>query len=507
MNNATPSLVIADSPILKIRGLESKFDVIAVSNSLAFLLGSEREAKLVQQLHFLSLNPKNGFVYEGARWIYKAMSEWVIEIAPSWTMWKLRSAIASLVAKGVLIREHLFDKHHGDNFHKKNRTYYYRLNYDRLNELAREKVTEISESTENFRFAVDHKTGLRNTTKQVCDCPQNRTDITSKENVQKEISPPTPSVEKAERERIDKSAFEEDLENLDNKDPWLTEPKDKSEVKKDKPLVRQKEPSAVTRKKDEIQHTKRKPQRLGLDSELAPWSSIEEFNLFYEALIKALPTVANASCPSAVAKPIVQSLCDGVMHDYWLDWKKGDAIGTAQQQEWHVAPGIAHPMFIEYLAEKLIRGNNTQTREQAIAEALKIARRPQEAIFFWKECKIALGNALSEAERHQALGVQALPTPLWTKERPEPTLEEAAIAGMKIQQINDSTKDAIEAAKNPQIEGGKSQGGALPHLTENTPNKSDSHANKKPRISDYAPERVKRFLARGSKKPKGFSKR
>jgi hypothetical protein len=73
-------------------------------------------------------------------------------------------------------------------------------------------------------------------------------------------------------------------------------------------------------------------------------------------------------------------------------------------------------------------------------------------MFFWKECKISLGNALDEAERHRKLGVKALPTPLWTKERPEPTLTEAAIAGTKIQQINNSTQASIEAAKAPQIE-------------------------------------------------------
>jgi hypothetical protein len=87
--------------------------------------------------------------------------------------------------------------------------------------------------------------------------------------------------------------------------------------------------------------------------------------------------------------------------------------------------------------------------------ALNIASSPKQAIFFWKECKISLGNALDEAERHRKLGVKALPTPLWTKERPEPTLAEAAIAGTKIQQINSSTQASLEAAKAPQIESQK----------------------------------------------------
>jgi hypothetical protein len=82
--------------------------------------------------------------------------------------------------------------------------------------------------------------------------------------------------------------------------------------------------------------------------------------------------------------------------------------------------------------------------------ALNIASTPKQAIFFWKECKISLGNALDEAERHRKLGVKALPTPLWTKERPEPTLAEAAIAGTKITLINNSTQASLEASKNRQ---------------------------------------------------------
>ncbi|NJO96038.1 MAG: hypothetical protein HC764_08400 [Pleurocapsa sp. CRU_1_2] len=180
-------------------------------------------------------------------------------------------------------------------------------------------------------------------------------------------------------------------------------------------------------------------------------------------------------------------------------------IGTSTQQEWEVEPGIPYPMFIEYLTEKLIKGNNSQTREQAIKDALDIASSPKQAIFFWKECKISLGNAVFEAERHRALGVQALPTPLWTKERPEPTLEEAAVAGTKIALINSSTKAVIEATKNRQLEGSTRSIEPDTHSPENTPTESDPWLDEdqpmkkpsKPRISDYAGEKFKRFLNQG----------
>ncbi|MDJ0594393.1 MAG: hypothetical protein QNJ72_31200, partial [Pleurocapsa sp. MO_226.B13] len=127
---------------------------------------------------------------------------------------------------------------------------------------------------------------------------------------------------------------------------------------------------------------------------------------------------------------------------------------------------------------------------------------PKQAIFFWKECKISLGNALHEAERHRALGVKALPTPLWTKERPEPTLEEAAKAGIKIQQINSSTQNAIEAAQNRQIEGSTQQIEPSTHKKSNIPLESDPWLDEekppqKPKISDFASEDFKRKMNKG----------
>jgi hypothetical protein len=262
-----------------------------------------------------------------------------------------------------------------------------------------------------------------------------------------------------------------------------------------------------------------------LDFGLAPWKTLEQFRQFYRALIKKLPIVANSRSPQGLANTIIQQLKNGVPHSYWDDFINGLPIGTSTQQEWEVEPGVPHPMFIEYLTEKLIEGNNSQTREQAVFQALNIASSPKQAIFFWKECKISLGNALDEAERHRNLGVKALPTPLWTKERPEPTLEEAATAGLKIQQINSSTKNAIEAtkagvlkdtashmehapckgafppAKNRQIEGSTGQIEPSTHLSSNDPSESDPWLDevspKKPRISDYAGGKIKSFLNKG----------
>lgn len=126
---------IFNSPLLKISGRETKFDTSIVSNSLVATIGDFIEARIVQQLHYWSYS-EYGVIINGLRWIYKPIREWLSEAFIGFTSWQSRKAIASLVEKGLLLRKHLFKEHHGHNYAPKNRTYYYRLDYERLSELA-----------------------------------------------------------------------------------------------------------------------------------------------------------------------------------------------------------------------------------------------------------------------------------------------------------------------------------------------------------------------------------
>lgn len=457
------SIISTNSNILKIEALQTKFDLSIVSNSLVNLIGSYLEARIVQQLHYWTVH-EYGKVINGLRWIYKPVREWLSEALIGFTNWQLRTAIANLVEKGILLREHLFKEHHGNNFAPKNRTYYYSLNYKGLEKFAQNQ--KIAESTENVRFVSSTNQFCDSSENQFCESTKNITENTSIENISTYQSHPRlPCVsETGEKENIqekqelsnlqvlqqeqinsfDSKVIEQDINigqvdeniNQNNSTDKQTAP-ESVQVEVEKPRL--KTPKGT------------KPNRKSRND--APWKDEGQFKRFYRALIQALPIVANARSPQGLAQTIIRQLRSGIPHSYWDDFVNGLPIGTSTQQEWEVEPGIPHPMFIEYLVEKLIKGNNSQTREQAIAQALNIASSPKQAIFFWKECKISLGNALDEAERHRKLGVKALPTPLWTKERPEPTIQEAAIAGTKIQQINSSTQASLEAVRTPQIEG------------------------------------------------------
>jgi tRNA nucleotidyltransferase/poly(A) polymerase len=136
------SVISTNSTILKVEALKTEFDLITVSNSLAIVLESYEEARIVQQLHSW-IRSNQGIVIEGYCWFDKPIRDWINEVIPTASDWKMRSYISSLVSKGVLKRKKLFKKHHGHNFSPKNQTYYYRLDYEELSKLAKLTINSL----------------------------------------------------------------------------------------------------------------------------------------------------------------------------------------------------------------------------------------------------------------------------------------------------------------------------------------------------------------------------
>ncbi|MEO0014039.1 MAG: hypothetical protein RLZZ535_2428 [Cyanobacteriota bacterium] len=532
----------------KIPGLESKFDFIGVPNSFVRCFEDELnrfEITVLYQLLRWHSWSNSGVVLRGAKWIYKSVAEMISDAFRGIKPGKLYRALQKLVQLGFILREQLHREHFGD-VHAcaaYNRRGYYSPVMEKVTECIVDTLTEESPQTLiNLGFSTMENQVCQN---EKTDFPKQKnnthTTFTSIPSLTPPLTPQgagesnqVPKVTKTAKSTQPEQSQSNPVNHSQNSvDPEPTPFTDvvkrpsrvEQKINKNKPVQKlvQKLPVQVHVQKQQSEavevevmppkqverQSKRNKTPKGtkpdLDFGLAPWKTLEQFRQFYRALIKKLPIVANSRSPQGLANKIIQQLKNGVPHSYWDDFINGLPIGTSTQQEWEVEPGVPHPMFIEYLTEKLIKGNNSQTREQAIFQALNIASSPKQAIFFWKECKISLGNALDEAERHRNLGVKALPTPLWTKERPEPTLEEAATAGLKIQQINSSTKNAIEATKNRQIEGSTRSIEPDTHSPENTPTESDPWLDKdqpmkkpkKPRISDYAGGKIKSFLNKG----------
>ncbi len=136
------SFIFENKDILKI---SEQDEMIALSNSMAILLGSYQEALIVQKLHSWILEGQ-GIVIDGERWFDKSIEDWIIKILPT-TSRKMRSHMSSLVKKGVLQQKQFDEKHHADNNLTKKRTYYYRLDYERLSEL--ESVAIAAQNSNN----------------------------------------------------------------------------------------------------------------------------------------------------------------------------------------------------------------------------------------------------------------------------------------------------------------------------------------------------------------------
>lgn len=115
--------------------LQTNSELIAVASSLAIILSSDEVAKIVQQTHAWQ-DSDRGFVIDGHLWFDMSIQNWIASVIPSASSWQMRSYINSLLQQGILEREQLYKKHHGHNYAPRNRTYYYRLNYEKLRELG-----------------------------------------------------------------------------------------------------------------------------------------------------------------------------------------------------------------------------------------------------------------------------------------------------------------------------------------------------------------------------------
>ncbi|MDJ0689212.1 MAG: hypothetical protein QNJ41_11940 [Xenococcaceae cyanobacterium MO_188.B32] len=247
MKNPNPQLnytLDIDTPVLQIPEIETKFGIQVYSNSLLILLEDINQVRIVQQLHFW-LTQKHGVVLDGVRWIWKPIREWIEESLPDLSSWVLRGAIASLVEKGILIREQIYQKHHGHNYSPSNRTYYYSIDYEKLQQLICQKLQQLGLSkTAKTDLSKTAKTDLLETaTTRFVDCHKTRQNQLQykQTNIYKNASTDVLEVEEEERPWrgfLAKGTREESLQSLspqssnkNNSSPAnKADPEDKSSV-------------------------------------------------------------------------------------------------------------------------------------------------------------------------------------------------------------------------------------------------------------------------------------
>src|SRR3989338_8225275 len=103
----------------------------------------ERQAKLLQQVHFWIQNQNNkGTINNGKKWVYNTYEDWAEQIGVS--VASIGRYFYYLKKRGVILSDFL-------NHRRSERTKYYTINYDRLNEI-------FGETSEEFYPKKDAKT-------------------------------------------------------------------------------------------------------------------------------------------------------------------------------------------------------------------------------------------------------------------------------------------------------------------------------------------------------------
>jgi len=90
---------------------------------LAIALDSCERAIILQQIHWLAIQPHNGRVVDGHKWVWGSYEDWCRDYFPMWKPQNLAKHIRKLEEMGVLISAELNAKEHDHTKH-------YRIDYD-----------------------------------------------------------------------------------------------------------------------------------------------------------------------------------------------------------------------------------------------------------------------------------------------------------------------------------------------------------------------------------------
>ncbi|MBW8308657.1 MAG: hypothetical protein K0M45_03285 [Candidatus Paracaedibacteraceae bacterium] len=111
--------------------------VVILQPDVVRLFGKSSAAFLSQLNYWIQKN-RSGVFHKGKRWVFNTAEEWGNQLGVSDR--QIRRIVAELKKAGIIFVEKLAD-------YKSNRTNYYTINYERLNELLEERQTDLEASS------------------------------------------------------------------------------------------------------------------------------------------------------------------------------------------------------------------------------------------------------------------------------------------------------------------------------------------------------------------------
>ena len=244
---------------------------------------------------------------------------------------------------------------------------------------------------------------------------------------------------KAKSETVAISAFNPrlDFPNLDNCNRSNIDiPNIHQNLERDAGFSKQEEGEEPTRdlelRFDKKSESSTQPEVLELDKRSATAEFAEtELNNF-KTQLEDLGKKLGRHSPMGWAFKIVQNLRDGKASTYWDEFKAGIPLGTSEQQEWEIEPGVACTIAIQCLQQDYLSKPGTTPQEAALKAARTIAR-PKEMAAVWESIKAQVMFRRSEWGRQSVIGVQSPVLDSWMVPKPSVSVEAVAIALNEIQ--------------------------------------------------------------------------
>lgn len=207
------------------------------------------------------------------------------------------------------------------------------------------------------------------------------------------------------------------------------------------------------------------PEVLGLGKSSATAEFVEADLNNFKAQLEDLGKKLGRRSPLGWAFRIVQNLRAGNPSTYWDEFKAGIPLGTSEQREWEIAPGVACTIAIQCLHQDYLSKPGTTPQEAALKAARTIAR-PKEMAAAWESIKSQVMFRRSEWERQSEIGVQSPVIDSWMIPKAAVSVEEVKIALQEIQSaLPEVLKRKSELAQSQQLQALQSQEKSV--LTQN----------------------------------------
>ena len=420
-NQSTPLSVRA-------KNLYDRTKAVLLTNPILAGALDIHKAHIISQIDYWLQNPEAGYIVDGEKWIFNGYSAWAEQL-PWMSVDQIGRHIRQLEAQNLII---------SDNFNNttRDRRKWYRLNYHALalltgwnprklkfkNQQEQQPESAPPDQNEDCRF-------------QPVDL-QNRICKSTDSSISKAYPYPTTLPDESgtqcfipDEDDDELLSHEEIFNLLSQEQAYHEEASSASNLLSQNTNCHDVQNTVVP--SVEVAPKPRKLKRSKSVDTLNGFESQRERDGFYQKLLELGRNKSGIHSPVAWAASIIQSINAGAPCEYLNEYRLNLPVGTCEKREWEIVPGKPLPQFVSYLKRRFL--TNAITDEQAIAEAHKALKNPNQAADLWNSCKRTIKNTSAQWQRDEALGVSNpyLPPELLPEE--EVDLSEAVEAMQELQ--------------------------------------------------------------------------